>query len=64
MSIELKEIYVNLKNHEFDLLGDYKIDENEAKKLMKAIEEVEGELNGKKGTTADGENAESRVFTN
>lgn len=43
MPIELKEVYVNLKNHEFDLLGDYKIDENEAKKLMKAIEEVMGE---------------------
>lgn len=41
MPIELKEVYINLKNHDFDPLGDYKIGENEAKKLMEAIEEVE-----------------------
>lgn len=44
MDIRLKEIYVNLKNHEFELLGDYKVDENEAKKFMDAVEDMmEGE---------------------
>ena len=31
LDIRLKEIYVNLKNHDFDVLGRYKMDKNEAK---------------------------------
>lgn len=37
MDLRLKEFYVNLKNYDFDVHGSYKIDENEAKKLIAAI---------------------------
>lgn len=29
--LKVKEVMVNLKNHDFDLLGTYKMDEKEAK---------------------------------
>ena len=34
LDIRLKEIYVNLKNHDFDVLGRYKMDKNEANKFI------------------------------
>ena len=45
MDIRLKEVLCNLKNYDFDILGSYKIDNNEAQKLIDALEELEkGEI--------------------
>lgn len=35
--LQVKEVMVNLKNHDFDVLGAYKMDEKEAKKLLDAF---------------------------
>lgn len=40
MLIELQEFYVNIKNWDFDIKQKYTLDENEAKKIMKAIERL------------------------
>ena len=40
--IRFRELYSNFKNYDFDVLGKYGIDENEAKKLMSFIEEMGG----------------------
>lgn len=41
MDIRLKELLHNLKDRDWDVNPIYKIDENEAKKIIKAIEKVE-----------------------
>ena len=41
MDIRLKELLHNLKDHDFDVCGQYKVDENEANKVIKAIEGIE-----------------------
>ena len=41
MDIKLKEVLCNLKNYDFDILGSYKIDKNEAQKLIDALEDIE-----------------------
>lgn len=40
MPIELREFYVNIKNWNFDVEPKYKVDENEAQKIIKAIERM------------------------
>ena len=40
MPIELKEFLVNLKNWSFEF-APYKIDENESKKIIEALERME-----------------------
>lgn len=37
--MQAKEFLSNLKNWDFDFLGKYKIDENEAKSLIEILEE-------------------------
>lgn len=39
--LALRELLHNLKDRDWDVNPTYKIDENEAKKIIKAIEEVE-----------------------
>jgi hypothetical protein len=39
LPIELKELLHNLKVHDFDVCGQYKVDENEARKIIKALEQ-------------------------
>ena len=41
MDIRLKEVLCNLKNYDFDILGNYKMDKKEAQKLIDALEELE-----------------------
>jgi hypothetical protein len=41
MPVELKELLHNLKDRDWDANPVYKIDENEANKYIKAIEELE-----------------------
>ena len=41
MDIRLKEILHNLKDYDFDILGSYRLDANEAQKLISALEELE-----------------------
>ena len=41
MDIRLRELLHNLKDHDFDVCGQYKVDENEANKVIKAIEGIE-----------------------
>lgn len=48
MRIELKELLHNLKDRDWDVNPTYKIDENEAKKLINALE-----LEEKEQTTYD-----------
>lgn len=50
MRIELKELLHNLKDRDWDVNPTYKIDENEAKKLINALE-----LEEKEQTTYDTE---------
>lgn len=38
MDIEAKEVLVNLKNYDFDALGNYKMDKREAEKLIRVLE--------------------------
>ncbi len=40
MPIELKELLHNLKDRDWNVNPIYRIDENEGKKLIKAIEEL------------------------
>lgn len=40
--IELTEIYVNLKNHDFDTCGNYKMDRKEAEKFVRVYKEIKG----------------------
>jgi hypothetical protein len=40
--IELTEIYVNLKNHDFDTCGNYKMDKKEAEKFVRVYKEIKG----------------------
>ena len=40
MSIELKELLHNLKDRDWDVNPVYTIDENEGKKLIRALEEL------------------------
>lgn len=44
LPIELREFAHNIKDHDYDSCGQYKIDENEARKLIKALEEVQTDL--------------------
>lgn len=39
MDIRLKEFLHNLKDHDFDVCGQYKVDENEADKVIEALED-------------------------
>jgi hypothetical protein len=41
MDIRLIEFYKNLKNWDFDISSSYKVDENEADKIIKAIEDMQ-----------------------
>ena len=41
MDIRLIEFYNNLKNWNFDIKLSYSVDENEAKKIMQAIEDMQ-----------------------
>jgi hypothetical protein len=40
--IGLTEIYVNLKNHDFDTCGNYKMDKKEAEKFVRVYKEIKG----------------------
>ena len=40
--IGLTEIYVNLKNHDFDTCGNYKMDRKEAEKFVRVYKEIKG----------------------
>jgi hypothetical protein len=40
--IELTEIYVNLKNHDFDTCGNYKMDKKEAEKFVRVYKQIRG----------------------
>lgn len=39
--IRLREIYVNLKNYDFDINGSYKMEQAEANKFIECFEEME-----------------------
>lgn len=41
IDLRLREIYVNLKNYDFDVHGSYKLDRNEANKFISWFEEME-----------------------
>lgn len=41
MDIRLIEFYNNLKNWDFDISSIYKVDVNEADKIIKAIEDMQ-----------------------
>lgn len=47
MDIGLQEIYVNLKNFDFDILGNYKMDQREAQKIIDYVEKQKGADNEK-----------------
>lgn len=40
--IGLTEIYVNLKNHDFDTCGNYKMEKKEAEKFVRVYKEIKG----------------------
>jgi hypothetical protein len=40
--IGLTEIYVNLKNHDLDTCGNYKMDRKEAEKFVRVYKEIKG----------------------
>ena len=40
--IGLTEIYVNIKNHDFDTCGNYKMDKKEAEKFVRVYKEIKG----------------------
>ena len=40
--LRLTEIYVNLKNHDFESCGNYKIDEKEAEKFIEVYKLLRG----------------------
>ena len=44
IDIRIREIYVNLKNYDFDVCGSYKMDASEAKKFVEWFEEMEEDL--------------------
>jgi hypothetical protein len=44
VDIRLIEFYNNLKNWNFDIKLSYSVDENEAKKIMQAIEDMQEEI--------------------
>lgn len=41
MRIEFKEFLHNIKEHDYDVCGQYKVDQSEAKKLINAFEDLE-----------------------
>lgn len=41
MDIRLKEVLTNLRNYDFDILGNYKMDKSEANKMIRALEYLE-----------------------
>ena len=41
MRIEFKEFLHNIKDHDFDICGQYKLDIGEARKLIQAFEELD-----------------------
>lgn len=47
MDIGLQEVYVNLKNYDFDVLGSYKMDPKEAQKIIDYVERLKGAENEK-----------------
>jgi len=47
MDIGLQEVYVNLKNYDFDVLGSYKMDSKEAQKIIDYVERLKGAENEK-----------------
>ncbi len=47
MDIGLIEVYNNLKNYDFDILGNYKMDKREAQKLIDYVERLKGAENEK-----------------
>ena len=38
VDLRLKEVYVNLKNFDFELHGNYKMDQQEAQKIIDYVE--------------------------
>lgn len=40
--IELTEIYVNIKNHDFESCGNYRMDKKEAEKFVRVYKEIKG----------------------
>lgn len=41
LKLKAKEVLINLKNYDFDALGNYKMDEREARKLIRVLEKYE-----------------------
>lgn len=41
LPIELKEFLHNIKDHDFDMCGQYKVDENEANKIVKQLDRLD-----------------------
>lgn len=42
MDIRLKEFLHNIKDHDYDVCGQYKIDKNEADKVIRQLERLDG----------------------
>lgn len=42
IDLRVREIYVNLKNYDFEVHGSYKMDKSEASKFISWFEEMEG----------------------
>lgn len=47
MDLGLIEVYNNLKNYDWDILGNYKMDKREAQKLIDYVERLKGAENEK-----------------
>lgn len=47
MDLGLIEVYNNLKNFDFDILGNYKMDQREAQKIIDYVEKQKGAENEK-----------------
>ena len=41
LSLELKEFLHNIKDHDYDICGQYKVDKNEADKVIKQLERLD-----------------------
>lgn len=41
LPLELKEFMHNIKNHDYDICGQYKVDKNEADKVIKQLERLD-----------------------
>ena len=47
MDLGLIEVYNNLKNYDWDILGNYKMDKREAQKIIDYVERLKGAENEK-----------------